>query len=145
MKLKDYPHKLAPAAATVKMPERILRDLQVEWDAECQARGEEPFDEVSFEYESHVNKLGIVFIVLEPEKDGIKIAIKAADIPDEVEDELGVGEDIDITWAKTVDPLEHPEIWDEFNPVAALRSDRRVGPNEPCPCGSGKKSKKCCQ
>jgi preprotein translocase subunit SecA len=25
-----------------------------------------------------------------------------------------------------------------------VRSGERVGPNEPCPCGSGKKYKKCC-
>ena len=23
-------------------------------------------------------------------------------------------------------------------------ADRKVGPNDPCPCGSGKKYKKCC-
>jgi preprotein translocase subunit SecA len=25
-----------------------------------------------------------------------------------------------------------------------VRSSRKVGPNDPCPCGSGKKYKKCC-
>lgn len=148
MKLKDYPHKLAHAAAAIKMPGRIFRDLCTEWDAECRERGEEPFDEVSFEYESHVNRQGIVFIVLEPEKDGIKIIVKAADIPDlandEPEDDLEVGEDIDLTNAKTIDPLKQPEIWDELNPVTQMKAERRIGPNEPCPCGSGKKAKKCC-
>jgi preprotein translocase subunit SecA len=24
------------------------------------------------------------------------------------------------------------------------KADKKVGPNDPCPCGSGKKYKKCC-
>jgi len=27
---------------------------------------------------------------------------------------------------------------------APVRKDKKVGPNDPCPCGSGKKYKKCC-
>ena len=30
------------------------------------------------------------------------------------------------------------------NPVATVVSEKKVGPNAPCPCGSGKKYKKCC-
>ena len=26
-----------------------------------------------------------------------------------------------------------------------IRKDKKVGPNDPCPCGSGKKYKKCCR
>jgi len=29
-------------------------------------------------------------------------------------------------------------------PATAVREGRKVGRNEPCPCGSGKKYKKCC-
>ncbi len=32
----------------------------------------------------------------------------------------------------------------DINPKSAPRRVRRVGRNEPCPCGSGKKYKKCC-
>ena len=28
--------------------------------------------------------------------------------------------------------------------IKTLRNENKVGPNEPCPCGSGKKYKKCC-
>lgn len=31
-----------------------------------------------------------------------------------------------------------------FNPKAPTRRVEKVGRNEPCPCGSGKKYKKCC-
>lgn len=33
------------------------------------------------------------------------------------------------------DNLKNPSQW---------KSDNRIGPNERCPCGSGKKHKKCC-
>jgi len=29
-------------------------------------------------------------------------------------------------------------------PVTIRRSEKKVGRNDPCPCGSGKKYKKCC-
>lgn len=32
----------------------------------------------------------------------------------------------------------------EVKPRPFKRLDKKVGPNEPCPCGSGKKHKKCC-
>ncbi len=31
-----------------------------------------------------------------------------------------------------------------LNPLKTKIADKRVGRNEPCPCGSGKKYKKCC-
>jgi uncharacterized protein YecA (UPF0149 family) len=40
-----------------------------------------------------------------------------------------------------VDP-DAPPIPD--TPVEQAQSDRTVGRNDPCPCGSGKKYKKCC-
>ena len=33
---------------------------------------------------------------------------------------------------------------EEARPVRKKKSDIKVGPNDPCPCGSGKKYKKCC-
>lgn len=33
---------------------------------------------------------------------------------------------------------------DEFYPETYVRAEAKVGRNEPCPCGSGKKYKKCC-
>lgn len=44
-------------------------------------------------------------------------------------------------------PLEHVGPWsdaDDYTPPI-VRADPKVGRNEPCPCGSGKKYKKCCQ
>jgi len=32
----------------------------------------------------------------------------------------------------------------EHRPIEPIRTGRKVGRNEPCPCGSGKKYKQCC-
>ncbi len=31
-----------------------------------------------------------------------------------------------------------------LNPIKPVKADKKIGRNEPCPCGSGKKYKKCC-
>jgi uncharacterized protein YecA (UPF0149 family) len=33
---------------------------------------------------------------------------------------------------------------DEFYPETYVRTEPKIGRNDPCPCGSGKKYKKCC-
>lgn len=46
-----------------------------------------------------------------------------------------------------VDPDEPEDINDLellLNPIAQVTAEKKVGRNEPCPCGSGKKFKKCC-
>ncbi len=46
-----------------------------------------------------------------------------------------------------VDPDEPEDVADLdilLNPVAQVTATKKVGRNEPCPCGSGKKYKKCC-
>jgi len=44
--------------------------------------------------------------------------------------------------------LEYPSTWDKLNKAPTLNEpitvNKKVGRNEPCPCGSGKKYKKCC-
>jgi preprotein translocase subunit SecA len=39
------------------------------------------------------------------------------------------------------EPLDYE---DDYYPETIVRSEPKVGRNEPCPCGSGKKYKKCC-
>ena len=41
------------------------------------------------------------------------------------------------------DALEEAEV-DDYYPETYVRPEPKVGRNEPCPCGSGKKYKKCC-
>jgi len=33
---------------------------------------------------------------------------------------------------------------EEERKAPVKKTDKKVGPNDPCPCGSGKKYKKCC-
>jgi uncharacterized protein YchJ len=43
------------------------------------------------------------------------------------------------------DPLEDEDLDDDdYYPETYVRPEPKVGSNEPCPCGSGKKFKKCC-
>jgi hypothetical protein len=41
-------------------------------------------------------------------------------------------------------PAKEPDDYLERKPIPFLRTDKQVGRNDPCPCGSGKKFKKCC-
>jgi hypothetical protein len=41
-------------------------------------------------------------------------------------------------------PAPAKENYLERKPAPFLRSEKQVGRNDPCPCGSGKKFKKCC-
>ncbi len=44
--------------------------------------------------------------------------------------------------AKQLPTDEEPELPPPVDPIAS--DDDRIGRNDPCPCGSGKKYKKCC-
>lgn len=49
---------------------------------------------------------------------------------------------------KTVDPDlldEEEQILANTPPVDPIHTDAKPGRNDPCPCGSGKKYKKCCE
>lgn len=46
-------------------------------------------------------------------------------------------------WNDIIDPEKQQEMLYEWRQSKIARSDK-IGRNEPCPCGSGKKYKKCC-
>jgi hypothetical protein len=72
----------------------------------------------------------------------------------EVEDEMGFLEDDDDYYpieedeSRELNPDDYEHaISDEsdyFAPQDPVKKDKKVGRNNPCPCGSGKKYKKCC-
>lgn len=41
-------------------------------------------------------------------------------------------------------PLEEHADFSQQKPAPITRAEKKVGRNDPCPCGSGKKFKKCC-
>lgn len=47
-------------------------------------------------------------------------------------------------WDSILDPDKRKAIYKNQKASGTVRKDKKVFPNDPCPCGSGKKYKKCC-
>lgn len=47
-------------------------------------------------------------------------------------------------WEKIYTEEERKKLYKEQKESGTVRKEKKVGRNEPCPCGSGKKYKKCC-
>ncbi len=47
-------------------------------------------------------------------------------------------------WAPIFSETERNEIRKSYNRSKTVVKDKKIGRNDPCPCGSGKKYKKCC-
>ena len=68
--------------------------------------------------------------------------MKKQEIPESASDVLGIhGVGID---RKIRRPKYKRKIYDSSNKEPYKRVVRKIGRNEPCPCSSGKKYKKCC-
>lgn len=86
----------------------------------------------------------------------ISEALTAAGRPEEVRailreypapmvDEVGeFGEEIDDDFDEETFIRQPDARWDAPAPVAPIKAAVKIGRNDPCPCGSGKKYKKCC-
>ena len=49
-------------------------------------------------------------------------------------------------WDNVFTPAEQKELYtQQKNMHTVVRNESKIGRNDPCPCGSGKKHKKCCQ
>ncbi len=47
-------------------------------------------------------------------------------------------------WDSLLTPEKRKELYKEQKKSGTIVKDKKVGRNDPCPCGSGKKYKKCC-
>ena len=47
-------------------------------------------------------------------------------------------------WEKIFDEEKRKELYKEQKRSTTIVKEERIYPNDPCPCGSGKKYKKCC-
>ncbi len=47
-------------------------------------------------------------------------------------------------WERIYTEEERKKLYKEQKESGTIRKEKKVGRNEPCPCGSGKKYKKCC-
>lgn len=47
-------------------------------------------------------------------------------------------------WDAIFDEEKRKELYKEAKNMRTIRKEKKIGRNDPCPCGSGKKYKKCC-
>jgi len=47
-------------------------------------------------------------------------------------------------WEEIIPEERRKELYIEQKQSGTIRKDKKIGRNDPCPCGSGKKYKKCC-
>lgn len=47
-------------------------------------------------------------------------------------------------WNEIFTPERQKELYKEQKQSGTIRKEKKIGRNDPCPCGSGKKYKKCC-
>lgn len=47
-------------------------------------------------------------------------------------------------WEGIFSPEKRKEIQKQYRDSVTVRNENKIGRNDPCPCGSGKKYKKCC-
>lgn len=47
-------------------------------------------------------------------------------------------------WDDILTPERKKELYKEQKAAGTIRKEKKIGRNDPCPCGSGKKYKKCC-
>lgn len=95
--------------------------------------------------------------------DGINDSLKKPNPIEEMEADTKVSIDIDLeklyfnmieakadwlygleAWDNLLLEEKRKEIYREQKASGTVRKDKKVGRNDPCPCGSGKKYKKCC-
>ena len=48
-------------------------------------------------------------------------------------------------WDEILTPDKRKELYKSQKASGTVRKGKKIFPNDPCPCGSGKKYKKCCR
>ncbi|MBQ6537859.1 MAG: SEC-C domain-containing protein, partial [Eubacterium sp.] len=96
--------------------------------------------------------------------DGINDSLKTPNPIEEMEEDTEVALDIDLEllyknmvdnnaewlytlpqWEPLLTPERRKELYKEQKASGTIRKEnRKIGRNDPCPCGSGKKYKQCC-
>jgi len=74
-------------------------------------------------------------------------AVVSVQTEERVEEVRAIFKENDWKYAIKLDPDKPEDIIDLeilLNPSETKLAEKKVGRNEPCPCGSGKKFKKCC-
>lgn len=95
--------------------------------------------------------------------DGINTSLRQANVLDEISEDTALDLDVDFDklffnmlkadadylynlpqWDDVLTLQRREEILKDFKRSKTVRKEKEPGRNDPCPCGSGKKYKKCC-
>ncbi len=145
-------------------------DLQRLWSAYFQKEKEiyaqllkTPDEEVKSTVKELADKYEVDLMTMTGFLDGINDSLKQANPIEEMEEdtEVSLGFDIELLYKNMVaagaDWLYNLEEWNDIfdedkrkalyreqKESTTVHKDKKIYPNDPCPCGSGKKYKKCC-
>ena len=145
-------------------------DLQRLWSAYFQKEKEiyaqllkTPDEEVKGTVKELADKYEVDLMTMTGFLDGINDSLKQANPIEEMEEdtEVSLGFDIELLYKNMVaagaDWLYNLEEWNDIfdedkrkalyreqKEATTVHKDKKIYPNDPCPCGSGKKYKKCC-
>lgn len=145
-------------------------DLQRLWNAYFEKEKniyaqllENPDEEVRGTVASLAEKYGVDIMTMTGFLDGINDSLKEANPIEEMEEDTEVSLAFDKErlyknmvaaeadwlydleqWNAIFDEEKRKELYKEQKSSTTIRKEAKVYPNDPCPCGSGKKYKKCC-
>ena len=145
-------------------------DLQRLWQAYFQQERDiyaellkTPDEEVKGTVKELAEKFGVDIMTMTGFLDGINDSLKEANPIDEMEEDTVVSLAFDKTllyknmvaagadwlygleeWNDIFDQDTQKALYKEQKSSMTVRKEAKVYPNDPCPCGSGKKYKKCC-
>ncbi len=124
---------------------------------------ENPDEEVKGTVKELAQKYEIEVFTMTGFLDGINDSLKEANPIDEMEEDTVVSLAFDKEklyknmvaakadwlyelpqWEKIFSEEKRKELYKEQKESGTIRKEKKVGRNDPCPCGSGKKYKKCC-
>ena len=145
-------------------------DLQKLWGAYFQQEKDiyaqllsNPDEEVKGTVKELAEKYSVDIMTMTGFLDGINDSLKAANPIEEMEEDTEVSLAFDKEllyknmvaaeadwlynleqWNDIFDEEKRKELYKEQKSSGTVRKEAKVYPNDPCPCGSGKKYKKCC-
>ena len=143
----------------------MLNDKEIESLCQKSERisSKTPDEEVKGTVKELAEKFGVDIMTMTGFLDGINDSLKEANPIDEMEEDTVVSLAFDKTllyknmvaagadwlygleeWNDIFDQDTQKALYKEQKSSMTVRKEAKVYPNDPCPCGSGKKYKKCC-
>ena len=109
---------------------------------------ENPDEEVKGTVKELAEKYGINVFTMTGFLDGINDSLKVANpietMDEDTEVSLAFDKELLPQWDKIFTEEKKKVLYKEQKNARTIHVEKKVYPNDPCPCGSGKKYKKCC-